>query len=198
MPNLDAVLSKIDELNAQDPNKEVFDREQFPKELLYGRRMTDMLEEYLLDEPDMLNDALRIAARGQHIKRWSIPREDYPMGRKGYLKWRTQLKIMHGQILQELMEQEGYDEETVKVVVDLVNKKKLKTDPETKGLEDVICLVFLKYYYHDFASKHEDEKVIDILKKTWGKMTTKGHDFALQLNYKDRDKTLILKALELE
>lgn len=189
--NLTAVFEKIDQINAEDPNKEIVKGIETPKELIYGQRMTEMLTTY----KENSSVELQIASRGQHIKRWHIPRSEYPMGRKGYLKWRTMLKIYHGELLSSIMEEEGFESDSIAKVVELVNKKKLKTDQESKELEDVVCLVFLKYYFHDFAAQHPDEKVIDIVQKTWGKMTEKGHELALKLNYDERDLALIQKAL---
>lgn len=189
---VEKILAEIDAINAEDPNNEMYMGEECPKELLYGQRMTDMLLEY----DAKASDALQIAARGQHIKRWEIPRSDYPMDRKGYLKWRTELKLMHGEILSDLLQEHGADMAMIEKVNDLVIKKRLKNDLETQQLEDVICLVFLKYYFTDFAQEHEEEKVISIVQKTWGKMTDKGHEMALKLDYKPEDLTLIQKALQ--
>ncbi|UXP31831.1 DUF4202 domain-containing protein [Reichenbachiella agarivorans] len=188
---LENVLFAIDEINNQDPNLELVDGKNVPKEWVYGLRMTEMLELY----NEQASIELQIAARGQHIRRWHIPRSDYPMDRKGYLKWRTMLKMYHGQLLSELMEKEGFEKTSIDKVVELVNKNKLKTDAESKELEDVVCLVFLKYYFHDFGTKHEEDKIIDIVQKTWGKMTDKGHQMALKLDYLPEDLALIQKAL---
>lgn len=185
------IFEKIDQMNAEDPNVESVEGNEVAKEWIYGQRMTEMLTTYK-NNPSV---ALQIAARGQHIRRWHIPRSEYPMDRKGYLKWRTMLKIYHGELLNELMLEEEFDQADIEKVVELVNKKKLKTDQESKELEDVVCLVFLKFYFHDFAAQHPDEKVIDIVQKTWGKMTDKGHEMALQLNYESEDLALIQKAL---
>lgn len=105
------------------------------------------------------------------------------------------LKLYHGEVLSEIMTEHGYPQESIKEVVKLVTKKKLKTDEASKQLEDVICLVFLKFYFHDFAQQHEEAKIIDIVQKTWGKMTEKGHEMALQLSYQSEDLALIQKAL---
>ncbi|MBU2888059.1 DUF4202 domain-containing protein [Gilvimarinus agarilyticus] len=188
---LKTIFAQIDEVNTQDPNMEAVDGQLIPKELIYGQRMTDMLQVYEADA----SPELQIAARGQHIKRWHIPRSDYPMDRKGYLKWRTMLKIYHGELLSEMMEKQGFSSDSIDKVVELVNKKKLKTDDESKKLEDVVCLVFLKYYFHAFGAKHDEAKLIDIVQKTWGKMTEKGHAMALELDYLDEDLALIQKAL---
>jgi len=185
------VLDRIDELNLEDPIKEIVDGQEVAKEWIYGKRMTEMLHEY---DPQP-SEEMQIAARGQHIRRWHIPRSDYPMDRAGYLKWRTMLKMYHGEVLSEVMEEFGYDQKAIEEVVKLVTKKKLKTDSSTQQLEDIICLVFLKYYFHDFAQQHPEDKIIHIVQKTWGKMTEKGHDMALKLPYEATDLKLIEKAL---
>ena len=187
-----AVIEEIDEVNHQDPNREELRGKSYAKEYLYSLRMSDMLEEYMADPGELM----KIATRGQHIKRWSIPRSEYPMDRKGYLKWRTQLKTLHGELLGDIMNKHGYDQEEIVHVQDLVAKKRLKNDVETQQLEDVICLVFLQYYFEDFAAKHEEPKVLEILQKTWKKMTEKGKEMAMQLPLSTGAKELVTKALE--
>ncbi len=185
------VFQRIDEINAEDPNKTEWAGKEFPKELIYGERMSEMLLKY----EESPSAELQIAARGQHIKRWHIPRKDYPMDRPGYLKWRTMLKLFHGELLSEIMTEEGFDQEAIDKVVTLVTKKKLKSDEESKKLEDVVCLVFLQYYFAAFALEHPEDKIIDIVQKTWGKMTEKGHEMALQLDLGDEELELVKKAL---
>ncbi|MEW7277007.1 DUF4202 domain-containing protein [Aquimarina sp. 2201CG1-2-11] len=182
---------RIDQANSEDPNKEEINKVLVPKEFLYGQRMTETLD---LFEPDA-SEALKIAARAQHICRWQIPRDSYPMDRVGYLKWREELKTFHADKVSEILKTVGYSEETIMRVRFLIQKKKLKKDEETQTLEDVICLVFLKYYYESFLAKHTDKKVIDILQKTWRKMSEKGHQAALQLSYSDKALDLVKQAI---
>lgn len=186
-------ISDFDAVNAADPHKELVNEKPIAKELIYGIRMSEMLMETYPDS----NELLRLAARSQHIKRWAIPREDYPMDRKGYLLWRTRLKQFHGELAGEIMERNGYSTAEIKKVEDLLNKKRLKTDPDTQALEDVICLVFLKYYFQDFISKHEDEesKLVGILQKTWNKMSDKGKEKALSMSHSPKAKRLLDQAL---
>lgn len=186
-------LEDFDAINKEDPNQELVNGQSFPKELIYGIRMSEMLMETYPDSGELL----RLAARCQHIKRWAIPREDYPMDRKGYLLWRTRLKQFHGEMAGKIMEQNGYSEEDIKKVDDLLNKRRLKTDPETQALEDVICLVFLKYYFKEFIHKHEHEesKLVGILQKTWNKMSVKGKEKALSMPHSPEAKDLLNKAL---
>ncbi|WP_025739671.1 DUF4202 domain-containing protein [Aquimarina pacifica] len=188
---LSEALTKIDQANANDPNHEIIEGQSIPKELIYGQRMTQTINTF---EPNA-SVALQIAARAQHICRWEIPRETYPMDRVGYLKWREDLKKFHAKKTAGILTEIGYDKETIERVSFLLQKKKLKKDIETQTLEDVICLVFLNFYYEGFLIKHEEEKIIDILQKTWRKMSEKGHKAALQLSYSDKGLALIKKAL---
>lgn len=190
----DRTIMAFDAANAQDPHQEMVDGKPMPKELIYGQRMSEMLVEFAPDA----SEALHLAARCQHIQRWTLPRDTYPMDRKGYLKWRTQLKLFHGKKAGEIMEAEGYDAKTIDRVKFLLNKQKLKSDPETQTLEDVVCLVFLKYYFSAFAKQHPEEKLVDIVAKTWNKMSDKGHEAALQLSFSMEEQNIIQKALTQE
>ncbi len=181
----------FDEVNAKDPNAETVNREIVPKELIYGQRMTQTLESF---EPGA-SETLKLAARSQHICRWEIPRDSYPMDRVGYLKWREELKKFHASKASEILQKVGYDDDVVSRVSFLLQKKKLKKDEETQTLEDVICLVFLEYYYEEFSTKHTNQKVIDILQKTWRKMSDRGHKAALALSYSEKALALIQQAL---
>lgn len=174
---LDAAFARIDEANAQDPNLERLDGQDFPKELLYGRRMSATLAMFAPEA----DDAVKLAARAQHVQRWKIPRSDFPMDRKGYLAWRQKLYGMHAELAGEILREVGYDDATITRVGTLLRKKGLKIDPDVQLLEDVICLVFLEHYFADFSVKHDDAKVIDILRKTWAKMSPRGHEAALAL-----------------
>ncbi|MBW1298007.1 DUF4202 domain-containing protein [Aquimarina litoralis] len=188
---LDQAFSIIDELNAKDPNTENVNGEFIAKELIYGQRMSATLSQFV-KEP---SEALQIAARAQHICRWEIPRDQYPMDRIGYLKWREELKKFHAAKASEIMLNVGYDQETMDRVSFLIQKKKLKKDEGTQVLEDVICLVFLEFYYADFFEKHSSEKVIDILQKTWRKMSKKGQEAALKLSFSENGLKLIQQAI---
>ncbi|MDN3688194.1 DUF4202 domain-containing protein [Cyclobacterium jeungdonense] len=186
-------IKDIDAVNAQDPNQELVGGKSFAKELIYGIRMSEMLMETYPDA----EECLRVAARCQHISRWSIPREDFPMDRKGYLLWRTKLKQFHGKIAGEIMLSNGYSQEEIRRVDDYLNKRRLKTDPGVQALEDVICLVFLKYYFEEFYQKHqhEESKLIGIIQKTWNKMSEKGRQKALTLSHSAAATKVLSKAL---
>lgn len=181
----------IDEKNAQDPHKEVYQGKTYPKELLYSQRMYQQLLDF---EPEA-SEELKIAARAQHICRWKVARNEYPMDRVGYLKWRNDLKKMHAEITAGILEQVGYNEEFIERVSFLIQKKKIKKDEGSQTLEDVICLVFLQHYFEEFAARHEDEKIVDIIAKTWKKMSPEGHKAALQLPLSEKTASLVNRAL---
>lgn len=191
MTKFQQAIKAIDKENSQDPNRELVEGKSYPKELLYSERMTRQL---LLFEPKASKE-LQIAARAQHICRWKSPREDYPMDRIGYLKWREDLKKMHAKLTTNILEQSDFEKDFIDRVQFLIKKKLIKKDEETQTLEDVICLVFLQYYFEDFASKHKDEKVIDIIQKTWLKMSQRGQAEALKLPLNDKTLELVGRAL---
>jgi hypothetical protein len=153
--------------------------------------MSDRLHQFC----EAPSEALQLATRSQHICRWKSPRSDYPMDRSGYKKWRLDLAQLNGEIAVEIMAQEGYDESMIARVKDLLLKRSLKRDDEVQALEDVICLVFIEFYLEDFASKHDEEKLIEIIRKTWNKMSEKGHTAALKLPLSDAMLGLVGKAL---
>ncbi|WP_010134394.1 DUF4202 domain-containing protein [Ochrovirga pacifica] len=184
-------IALMDAQNKKDPNQEKYKEQVFPKEYLYGLRMSEKLADFMPDAPE----SLKLAARCQHICRWEIPRDSYPMDRVGYLKWRNELKKLHASKASEILNSVGYEQEIIDEVQFLLLKKQLKKNELTQALEDVICLVFLEFYFDDFAEKHSEEKIVDIVQKTWAKMSEKGHQAALQLPFSETGLALIQKAL---
>jgi len=173
----------IDAANREDPNLVDDGDKQWPKELLYGQRMSDMLQRFAPDT----DDVARLAIRAQHIQRWKSPRSDYPMDRTGYYQWRTQLYQFHADTVAALMLQAGYEDADIERVKSMVGKKGLKVNPDTQLLEDIANLVFIEHYMLEFASKHpeySEEKWIEIIQKTWKKMSAAGQSFALAGNIK--------------
>jgi len=174
----DQVVSLMDAANSEDPNIEIADGKEWPKELLYSHRMSEMLERY---NPGVDHIA-RLAIRGQHIQRWKSPRDAYPMNRQGYHQWRTNLYKFHADSVAALMARTDYDEESIERVKKAVGKKGLRVNADTQLLEDVASLVFIEHYMLAFTEKHPEytqEKWIDIIRKTWKKMSPAAHEFAL-------------------
>ncbi|MBY0475111.1 MAG: DUF4202 domain-containing protein [Nitrosomonas sp.] len=192
----DKAKALIDAANGEDPNQEISEGKNWPKELLYSHRMSDMLERYAPDA----DDAMKLAVRAQHIQRWKSPRSDYPMNRRGYHQWRTGLTKFHADTVADLLAKAGYENILIARVTQAVGKKTLKTNPNTQLLEDVAGLVFLEHYLLEFASKHpeyDDEKWINIMDKIWRKMSVQAHQFTLDGHIKLPDffAALIRKAV---
>ncbi len=192
-----AAIAAFDKANSEDPNKDVFSGKEYPKELLYAQRMTEMQERYAPEA----SEAVKLAVRAQHIQRWKIPRSDYTMDKPGYMLWRTTLDKYHAETAGNLMQNAGYGDEMIARVKAIISKKDLKTDPETQMMEDIVDLVFIEYYMLHFAGQHADydeAKWIVIIKKTWNKMSTRAHEFALagKIKLPEALVPLILKAVK--
>jgi len=180
-------LARIDAVHAEDPGKEG-DR---PKELVYAERMSGWLAKLVPDA----SEALQLAVRCQHLRRWAIARASFPQGKVGYLSWRKQESLAHAALAGEILAAAGYGAEEVKRVQSLVKKERLKHDAEAQALEDVTCLVFLEYEFAAFAPKHDEAKLVDILRKTWPKMSAQGQQAALGLELPGHLRALLGKAL---
>lgn len=190
---LEQTIKAIDAANAEDPTKEMVDGEERPAALVYGERMSAWVDTLRPDSPH----ALRIAARAQHIRRWELPRADFPQGKAGYHKWRTTLYKFHGEKAAEIMQKAKYEEEVCARVKSILKKKKLKTDPDVQTLEDAAALVFLQYHFVEFTRRNDmdEAKLVDILQKTWAKMSEQGHEAALGLELPEVAAALVKKAL---
>ena len=184
-------IKLFNEANSLDPNKELYNETEFPKELLYAVRMSEQLNKFAPDS----SEVLQLAVCCQHICRWEIPRDSYEMNRAGYLTWRKDLKDFHAKKAGEILKECGYSKEIIDEVAFLLLKKQLKKNADTQTLEDVVCLVFLEFYFAKFSEKYAEEKLIDIIQKTWKKMSEKGHKAALELQLSDSALALITKAL---
>ncbi len=174
-------IKLIDAANDKDPNIETSDGKNWPKERLYSNRMSDMLERY---NPNA-DDAMKLAIHAQHIQRWQSPRSDFPMNKKGYHQWRTALYTFHAETAAAHLMEAGYGDTVIERVKLAVSKKNLKSNADTQLLEDVSALVFIEHYMLPFAEKHpeyDEEKWIDIIKKTWRKMSKQAQQFALTSN----------------
>jgi|CXWL01.1.fsa_nt_gi hypothetical protein len=182
-------LAAIDSVHAEDPEK---DAAGSPRELVYAERMSAWLEKFA----PQATEELRLAVRCQHLRRWAIPRASYPEGKVGYLRWRKDESLAHAALAGEILKHAGYDAKAVARVQSLMKKERIKHDPEAQMLEDVTCLVFLEYELASFAAGHPDDKVVDILRKTWPKMSQRGQQEALGLPLPDALKALVGKALD--
>jgi hypothetical protein len=186
-----AAMNRFDEENSRDPNIVVMDGAPKPRELVYARWLFD----WVLKLCPEASEALRLAARCQHLCRWMIPRDSYPMTRPAYLQWREALKRFHAQKAGEILCEVGYPEDTIRRVQELNLKNLFPQDTETRVLEDALCLVFLERQLGELASKTSDDKVINALQKSWKKMTPAAQAEALNLSYTPNEKALLNRAL---
>jgi len=188
---LQRALALIDQANGEDPSTETWQGREYPKALLYGLRMSTCLARLLPEA----NAAQQIAARAQHIRRWTVPRERYPATREGYLAWRAFLYRFHAEQAGAIAREVGYDDDTVAAVQKMVGKQGIKRDPDVQLIEDVACLVFLEHYFPAFAEGYDEAKLVDIVRKTWRKMSEHGHRAALALDLPENLQTVVAKAL---
>lgn len=187
----DKAIALIDEANSADPNMIETGDGVRPAELVYGQRMSECLNLFCADA----SEALRLAVRAQHLKRWTSPRSDYPMDRKGYHAWRNAAKSKHAADVSMILQKAGYAEDEIQEVQKLIRKEGLKRNADAQALEDVACLVFLEHYFSAFAKKHDRDKLAGIVRKTWAKMSEDGHEAALQIKMDDDSKAIIREAL---
>lgn len=186
----DAVAA-IDEANSGDPNWIVVRGAERPKELAHAELMTEWVTRL---RPDA-GEALLLAARGHHIRRWRVPRDSYPEGRAGYLRWRRDLHEVHADELGTILESVGYDSATVERVQEIVRKRNLARDPDVQVLEDALCLVFLETQFADLAARTETERMVEIVRKTLAKMSEDGRRVALGLPLPTAEAALVERAL---
>jgi hypothetical protein len=181
MPSYESASAAIDRVNAEDPKG---------YEVLYGRRMVEWARRLAPGA----SEELLLAVRAQHSGRWKVPRAHYPEGRTGYLRWREGLKKRHADQLGAIMKDAGYAEASVAKARDLILLKNSSRDPEGQTLEDAACLVFLQFEFAEFAAKTAPEKVVDIVEKTWEKMSARAQEEALKLPYGAREQALLQQA----
>ena len=191
----EAVIKAIDAANADDPRTTTVNGAARPYEIVYAERMTERMAAIYPDASEIL----RIAARAQHIRRWDIPRGNYPEGRNGYNDWRKACRKHHGEVISRIMAEHGYAADEIARVVMLIKKEQLKKDRDSQALENVVDVVFVEHYFDEFIgkySKYDDDKIVDIVGKTLRKMSPKGHALSLDLPQRPRD--YIMAAVERE
>jgi hypothetical protein len=181
----------FDAYNQQDPEIVIFENNQFPAAYFHSLQ----LHQWVKKLAPTASESLSLASRCQHIGRWESPRTNYPAGKAGYLTWRTDLKHFHAQKAGKILHEVGYDEETIADVQTIIKKQNIKANKDVQIMEDALCLVFLQFQYDDFITKHDDEKVIRIVQKSWNKMSGQGRNLALTLSFHGRGKSLLERAL---
>jgi hypothetical protein len=184
-------LRRFDEANARDPRVAKHNGVEVPYELLYA----DWLTAWVLKLNPQASEELRLAARCQHLCRWEIPRESYPAGRAGYLRWRQDLQEFHARRSGEILREVGYDDAVIARVQALNLKRDLGRDADCQTLEDALCLVFLQHQLAELAAKTEPDKVVRAIRKSWDKMSARGREEALKLEYTADERRLVEEAI---
>ena len=186
-------FAAIDAANAADPNTISYGGEEQPKELCHSRLATEWLDRLAPEA----TEAQQLAARAHHLRRWEIPRDSYPKDRAGYLRWRTELGRFHAEETAKLLEEAGYDAETIERVKAIIRKRNLKGDSEVQTHEDVLCLVFLSTQLDMLAADLETDKLIEVLAKSLNKMSEEGRQHALRLSLNNAQRGILARALTL-
>ncbi|MEY4960984.1 MAG: hypothetical protein RL610_1163 [Pseudomonadota bacterium] len=189
--NFEKALKEIDRFNSQDPRQEIIDGIAHPQELTYSKRLT----EWLLKLDPQASEALRIAARGQHIGRWMLLRAEYPADRSGYLRWREDLKAFHAEKVGGILRDVGCEEDFIRRVKFLILKNNIKEDTDAQTLEDALCLVFFETQFMDLMEKTPVDKMKTLVLKTWNKMGAKGREVALQMKLPLEEKRFLESTL---
>lgn len=190
-PIFDRAIAAIDEANADDPNTVQVRGATRPKELAHAELMTEWVQR--LDPA--ATEAQLLAARAHHLRRWSLPRTDYPDGRAGYLRWRTALRKQHAAEVAALLGEVGYDADTIETVRGIVNKEGLGRDPVVQTHEDALCLVFLETQLADTVDSLGDDKMVDVIRKTAAKMSPQALALVGEVPLRDGDRALLGRAL---
>ncbi|MEZ4371237.1 MAG: DUF4202 domain-containing protein [Polyangiaceae bacterium] len=191
MATTEQAIAVFRERQAQDPTRVEVAGEQRPKALVEAER----LAAWVLQLAPGASVALRIAPYCQHLERWTVPRADFPEGRKGYIAWRTSLAKSHAEKAGQALAALGFDESVIEEVKRINMKKGLGQASDAQVMEDALCLTFLEFDLPEFAAKHPREKLLDIIRKTWRKMSDAGHQQASQLQLTPELSELVQAAL---
>lgn len=189
--DLDRAFAALDETQADDPNTITVRGVERPKELAHAELAVEWVRRL---QPDA-SDALLLAARAHHLRRWEVPRDSQPPGRAGYLKWRTGLERQHAELAAQVLAAAGVDATTIARVQDIVRKRRLKHDAEVQVFEDALCLVFIETQFAELAGKLEEDHMVEVVAKTLDKMTAAGRSAALSLPLDDEAVRLVGLAL---
>ncbi len=188
---MERAIQLIDEANTADPTLLVVNGQPRPKELAHAEMVTEWVRRL---RPDA-DEALLLAARAHHIRRWEVPRSSYPPGRKAYLRWRADLHEFHARQAEAVLQECGYDATTIARAQQIVRKHGLGRDPDVQVLEDALCLVFLETQLTATIEQLAEETMVNVLRKTWKKMSPAAQEQALTLEMRPADREFVLRAL---
>lgn len=184
-------LAEIDAANGHDPGHVAFEGATWPTALIEGRRA----HAWALRLRPEASEALQIATRAHHLRRWEVERSSYPRTREGYLAWRTHLYGFHGRAAGDLMRGLGYPHESAERVAELMQKRALKRDAEAQTHEDAVSLAFIELRLSTFLDGVTEEQAIRALRRTWTKMSPAGREAATGLSLDERAALAVQRAL---
>lgn len=185
-------IERIDAANADDPNTIEIDGEARPKEQAHA----ELVSAWVRKLDPGASELQLLAARAHHLRRWTMPRSDFPDGRSGYLRWRTALKKQHAEDVAAILADVGYDADEIERVGQIIRKQGLGSDPEVQTHEDALCLVFLGTQLDETLAKlSDDDHRIDVLRKTAAKMSHEALEIAGGLDYSPASAELLGRAL---
>ena len=184
-------MDELDALHAADPRRVEHEGVSLAHELWHAGRMSAWLE-HVVEEPSEL---MQLAVRSQHLQRWELPRSEYPEGRVGYLTWRRDQGKRAGETTARVMQAAGYSASDAAAVASMIRKQGLDRDPGAQAVEDCACLVFLESYFADFSKQVEHDHLIRIVQKTWGKMSPRARELALELSMSEEARAVVEEAL---
>ena len=188
---LQAALDAIDAANAAAPKLIEVRGESRPKELAHA----ELASEWIRKLDPEASEPLLLATRAHHIRRWEVPRGNFPDGKAGYHRWRRELQKRHAEHVGRILLQQGYDEATIARVQAIVRKQGLGSDPEVQVFEDALCLVFIETQFRELGDRLGDEKLVDVTRKTIAKMSDAGIARLRELSLAEEDLALIERAL---
>ena len=191
LSRFEAAAAAIDAANADDPNRVVVGGVDEPLALAHGRLADGWVQRLGTDA----DDALRLAARAHHLRRWEVPRTSYPEGRPGYLRWRRDQKARHARDVEALLRAAGYGEGEVARVQSLIRRDHLSTEPDAQVVEDAACLVFIETQLAEMATRLERDHLLDVIRKTGRKMSAAGLAKVTDIDLDDTTRALLIEAL---
>jgi len=184
-------IAAIDAANADDPNVIVVRGRERAKELAHAELVTEWVRRL---RPDA-SEELLLAARAHHVRRWEVPRDSYPDGRSGYLRWRRALHDLHADVAAAALADAGYEPAAIARVQAIIRKRGLTRDAEVQALEDALCLVFLETQFGALAARLDTEKMDDVVRKTLVKMSDAGKQLASTLELDEQERAALERAL---
>jgi hypothetical protein len=191
MNRFQRAIAAIDAANAADPNTIEVEGKPRPKELAHAEMVSGWIER-LVVEPD---EALLLAARAHHLRRWMVPRAQFPAGLAGYHRWRRELQRRHAEETGRILAEAGYDRDAIERVAAIIQKRDLGRDPQVQALEDALCLVFMQTQLAEFAAAHSADKVAHVVGSTVRKMSPAGREAAAGLELAAPLRRVLLEAI---